>query len=102
MSLVVPWPSLLDQRNLETGSIQNHFAKSIYGILWMSIHRRHGYKTDTLGALGIFVVEYLGASHFAVLAEKKFQLGAIHRERQITHHHPETRLVMFRDVNNAW
>lgn len=65
------------------------------------MHGRHGYETDTLGALGIFVVEYLGARYFAVLAEKMFQLGAIHRERQITHHHSETRLVMFRDVNNA-
>ena len=83
-SLVVPWPSLLDQRNLEIASIQKHFAKSIHSILRMSMHRRHGYETDTLGALGIFVVQYLGSRHFAALAENKFQLGAIHRERQIT------------------
>ena len=42
-----------------------------------------------------------GKQDFVMLAEQVFKLRAIHRGRQIAHHHPETRHVMHWDMNDA-
>ena len=45
----------------------------------MGMHSRH--FDDALLGFGIPVADYLGAGHFAVLAEEEFQLALLHVER---------------------
>ena len=45
----------------------------------MDMHSRH--FDDALRGFGVLVVDYLGAGHFAVLAEEEFKLRVLHVER---------------------
>ena len=68
----------------------------------MEVRSRDCDETDTLRGLGLLVVDYLRAGNLVMPAEEVLQLRVTHRERQITHQHPETRLVMPLDVVDVY